>query len=179
MVDLPAAPLTEEVLAAFEDVWSLTGATLPVTEEQVPLLRPLTRYLRERGLALSARRAMEALTVLRVFSRRFVQATDAFDVLLAPICTDVPRDRWASSTPRTAGGGRRGGLRAAEALRRLPRAVQRHRQPAVSVPLHWTADGLPVGTMLVGRPADEATLVSLAAQLEEARPWAHRHPPGW
>ena len=52
-------------------------------------------------------------------------------------------------------------------------------QPAVSVPLHWTGDGLPIGTMLVGRPADEATLIALAAQLEEARPWAHRHPPGW
>jgi amidase len=49
----------------------------------------------------------------------------------------------------------------------------------VSLPLHWTAEGLPVGTMLVGRPADEATLISLSAQLEEARPWAHRRPPGW
>ena len=52
-------------------------------------------------------------------------------------------------------------------------------QPAVSVPLHWTDGGLPVGTMLVGRPADEATLLALSAQLEQARPWAHRHPPGW
>jgi hypothetical protein len=52
-------------------------------------------------------------------------------------------------------------------------------QPAVSVPLHWTDDDLPVGTMLVGRPADEATLLALAAQLEQARPWAHRHPPAW
>jgi amidase len=52
-------------------------------------------------------------------------------------------------------------------------------QPAVSVPLHWTSGGLPVGVMLVGRPADDATLIALSAQLEEARPWTHRHPPGW
>ena len=52
-------------------------------------------------------------------------------------------------------------------------------QPAVSLPLGWTDDGLPIGSMLVGRPADEATLIALSAQLEEARPWAHRHPPGW
>ena len=51
-------------------------------------------------------------------------------------------------------------------------------QPAVSVPLYWTAAGLPIGTMLVGRPADEATLIALSAQLEAARPWAHRHPAG-
>jgi amidase len=47
------------------------------------------------------------------------------------------------------------------------------------VPLHLTADGLPVGSMLVGRPADETTLISLSAQLEAARPWAHRHPAVW
>jgi amidase len=52
-------------------------------------------------------------------------------------------------------------------------------QPAVSVPLHWTGDGLPVGVMLVGRPAGEATLIALSAQLEAARPWRDRHPDGW
>jgi amidase len=52
-------------------------------------------------------------------------------------------------------------------------------QPAVSLPLYWTPGGLPVGTMLVGRPADEATLVALSAQVEAARPWAQRHPEGW
>jgi amidase len=52
-------------------------------------------------------------------------------------------------------------------------------QPAVNVPLHWSPDGLPIGVMLVGRPADEATLISLSAQLEEARPWRERHPAMW
>ncbi len=50
-------------------------------------------------------------------------------------------------------------------------------QPAISLPLHWTADGLPVGVQLVGRYPEDATLLQVAAQLEQAVPWQHRRPP--
>jgi amidase len=52
-------------------------------------------------------------------------------------------------------------------------------QPAVSLPLHESAGGLPVGVMLIGRPAGEAALLSLSAQVEAAAPWVDRHPPVW
>ena len=52
-------------------------------------------------------------------------------------------------------------------------------QPAMNVPLHWSRAGLPIGTQFTGRPGDELTLFRLAAQLEQARPWAARRPPLW
>jgi amidase len=50
-------------------------------------------------------------------------------------------------------------------------------QPVAAVPWDFDGDGLPIAVQLVGRPYDEATLLSLSAQIEAARPWAHRRPP--
>ncbi|WP_448613630.1 amidase [Modestobacter sp. URMC 112] len=173
--DLPGPPLTPGVFEAFEVVWALSATTLPVPEAAVPQLRPLTRWMRDRGLALSAKDAMEAMFTLRLFARRFIQSTSGYDVLLAPVCTMTPRPLgWFD-----ADGDAAADFELQKRYAAFSAVYNVTGQPAVSVPLGWTADGLPVGSMLVGRPADEVTLVALSAQLEEARPWAHRHPPGW
>jgi amidase len=118
---------------------------------------------------------MEALTALRLFARRFLQATARYDVLLAPVTTMTPRPLgWFDAEGDGAEDFERNKRYAA-----FTALFNVTGQPAVSVPLHWTADGLPVGSMLVGRPADEVTLLPLSAQVEAARPWADRHPAVW
>jgi amidase len=173
--DVPAGLLGPDVLASFERVWALSGTTLPVPPERVGELRPLTRELRARGLAMSAQDAMESMIALRLFSRRVLEATAGFDVLVAPICTMTPRPLgWFDADGDGAEDFERNKRYAA-----FTALFNVTGQPAVSVPLYWTAGGLPIGTMLVGRPADEATLLALSAQVEAARPWAHRHPAVW
>jgi amidase len=175
VVDVPAGLLGPDVLPSFERVWALSGTTLPVPPERVGELRPLTRELRARGLAMNAQAAMESMLALRLFSRRFLLATADYDVLLAPVCTMTPRplDWFDADGDGAEDFERQKRYAAFTALFNVTG------QPAVSVPLHWTDDGLPIGTMLVGRPADEATLLALSAQVEAARPWAHRHPASW
>ena len=173
--DVPSGLLGPEVLAAFERVWALSGTTLPVPPERGGELRPLTRELRARGLALSAQDAMEAMFALRMFARGFLQATARYDVLLAPVVTMTPRPLgWFDADGDGAEDFERNKRYAA-----FTALFNVTGQPAVSLPLYWTAGGLPIGTMLVGRPADEATLVALSAQVEAERPWAQRHPEGW
>ena len=49
-------------------------------------------------------------------------------------------------------------------------------QPAITVPVHWNAQGVPIGIQFMGRIGDEATLLRLAGQIERARPWFDRKP---
>ncbi|MGY1803799.1 amidase [Blastococcus sp. SYSU D00922] len=173
--DVPEGLLGPDVLPSFEQVWALSGTTLPVPPGRVGELRPLTRELRARGLAMSAQAAMESMFALRVFSRRFLHATQRYDVLLAPVVTMTPRPvGWFDADGDGAEDFERNKRYAA-----FTALFNVTGQPAVSVPLHWTDGGLPIGSMLVGRPADEVTLISLSAQVEAARPWAGRHPASW
>jgi amidase len=168
------------VVPLFENLWSVEFAALPVPAEHEDRLRPLTRWLRARGRALSALDLYAALSTLRATARDELARTAQYDAVLTPTLARPPalvgelrddadpaRDfdnqkRFSPFTPPYNLSG----------------------QPAVSVPLHWTepADGhrgLPIGIQLVGRPGDEVTLLRLAAQIEAAEPWAHRKPDCW
>ena len=170
-----ASPFSAALVPSFETVWSVSSAGLPVDPSREGELRPLTRWLRERGRATAAPQFTAAMTVLQQATRAAVTATLAYDVVLTPTLAGLPApvgwfrdagdpraefDRMIGWTPFTA-------------------VFNTSGQPAVSVPLHATAQGLPVGVQLVGRPADELTLLRLSAQLEQARPWRDRTPALW
>jgi amidase len=96
---------------------------------------------------------------------------DSHDVLMTPVMggTALPVRRWEG----------RGALQTVLGMSRFyPYCVPWNHlgNPAMSVPAGFAADGMPLAVQLIGRPGDEATLLSLAAQLEAERPWADRRP---
>ncbi len=175
-----APPFGPEAVPAFEAVWSVLALLTPVLPEDESRLQPLTQWLRERGRAVSGIQLAGSVSTMRLITRMVVNATAAYDVIITPTLAQLP----SLVGP--------GGLRddddpAAdfEAQKRFTPFTAPYNitgQPAMSVPLAWpVVDGvtLPVGVQLVGRPFEEATLITLAAQLERAAPWAHRRPPLW
>lgn len=97
---------------------------------------------------------------------------DSFDVLVTPVMggTAIPIRRWEG----------RGALRTVVGMSRFyPYCVPWNHlgNPAMSVPLGFAADGLPLAVQVIGRPGGEATLLSLAGQLEAERPWVEERPP--
>jgi amidase len=170
-----ATPFAPSLVPSFETVWSVSAAGTPVPPAGEAELEPLTRWLRERGRATSATQYTGALAALQSASRRAVAATSAYDVVLTPTLAQPPAPvGWF-----TAAGDPRAVFDRMVAWTPFTAVYNTTGQPAVSLPLHVSPDGLPIGVQLVGRPADEATLVRLAAQLEQARPWRDRHPACW
>lgn len=173
VVEDVSPPFGPDVVPSFETVWAVSAALALVPAEAEPLLRPLTRWLRERGRATSAVDFGRAVTQMQLAARSAVTATSGYDAVLVPALASLP--------PRV-GEMRDDADPAAdfEAQKRFTPFTAAYNvtgQPAITLPLHVTAEDFPVSVMLVGRPADEARLLALAAQLEAARPWAHRRPP--
>ncbi|MEU7637576.1 MULTISPECIES: amidase [unclassified Streptomyces] len=172
-------PSDDRILLAFTRVWSVMAANRPVPPDGEELLMPLTRYLRARGREVSGTAFAGSLQAFRAFAQNLADGLmppgTGYDVLLSPT---------VAAPPPLVGALRNDADPQAEfaAVGRFTPFSAFYNvtgQPAVSVPLHWNAEGLPIGVMLAGRYGDEATLIALSAQLEAARPWAHRKPPVW
>ena len=156
--------------AGFLDAYS-QRTSRPVDLEQV---EPLTRALYEMGRSFTASDYLVAVRWLQGVSRQIAHYFQDVDVWLTPTLAEPPVTLGTfESTP---GDPLRGFYRSFEYVPFTP-ICNVTGQPAMSVPLYWNTDGLPVGVHFIGRYGDEAMLFRLAAQLEEARPWSEREPP--
>jgi amidase len=135
-------------------------------------MEPLNRFLIESARDISSAQHIHALTQAHQYARRVVAFWDDYDVLLTPTLARPPLPvGWIFSDDDPAMQLIRSGM----FIPYTP-AANITGQPAASVPLHTSADGLPVGVQLMGKPAGEAELLRLCGQLEAAQPWAQRIP---
>ena len=167
-------PFGPDVVPHFETLWYAMATLAPIDPAQEDQLLPITRYLRGRGQHVKAPELLFAQAYLQAVTRSALAVLNEYDAILSPTLASPPVpvgyfdevdpaenfERQKRFTPYTA-------------------LYNVSGQPAVSIPLHWTAGGLPIGVMLAGRMGEEATLIALSAQVEAARPWKDRHPPIW
>lgn len=172
--DVPV-PLPPEAVPVFETCWSVLTALSVVPPEQEPLLRPLTRWLSERGRAVSGPEFGLAIGAMRRFAAQALADLAPYDAVLTPTLAAPPLPVGALRDDDDPAAD----FEAQKAFTPWTSAWNVTGMPAVSLPLHWTPSGLPVGVMLAARPAEEELLLSLAAQVEAAAPWHDRRPPGW
>jgi amidase len=173
VVDLDL-PFSADAVPAFEALWFAMATFAPVPPEAEPMLLPITRYLRGRGLELTVPDLLQAEGLLQNAVRAALTTLSQYDAILHPTVALPPRPvGWFEEVEPAENFERQKQFTPWTALYNLSG------QPAVSVPLHWSAEGLPIGVMLAGRMGDEVTLISLSAQLEAARPWKDKHPEIW
>jgi amidase len=170
-----AVPMPREAVSTFETCWAVLTALSVVPPEQEPLLRPLTRWLSARGRDVSGPEFGLALAAMRRYAAGCLTALAPYDVVLTPTLAVPPLPVGALRDDDDPAAD----FEAQKAFTPWTSAWNVTGMPAVSLPLHWTPDGLPVGVMLASRPAEEGLLLALSAQVEAAAPWAHRRPPGW
>jgi amidase len=157
---------------AFElDVWSARlGRTIELNE-----LEPMNAVAVERGRSLGAVDYVRTTEALYAYGRRVAEWTQRFDLLMLPTaCFPAPPIGALGPLQKEdhPDYDRRG-----PAVFTLPFDITG--EPAISLPLHWTIDVLPVGVQFVAPYGREDVLLRLAAQLERAQPWVQRHPRGY
>ena len=183
IVELPPATEGESGLLerAFSVLWS---SGLAATINGIALLtgqppkaedfEPLTWALYEQGQRYSASDYLIAVQMMQRLAREIAKFFVDYDLLLTPVLGSppVPIGTFDATKENTDQAWQR-----VVEFAPFTGIFNATGQPAMSVPLFWNKEGLPIGSHFVGRFGDEATLFRLAAQLEEARPWANRRPP--
>ncbi|HEY5429880.1 MAG TPA: amidase [Solirubrobacteraceae bacterium] len=152
---------------------TLFGARLAGRDPVPADVEPLTWQIWEHARAQDTLTLLAAQTKLEGIARRLVADLGRFDAVVTPALAQrpVPIGEIHGLGPDPWGNYRRSG-----AFTPYTAIVNVMGLPAISVPLYHGADGLPTAVQLIGPPAAEERLLALAAQLEEALPWADRRP---
>lgn len=177
-VEPVAAPFPAAAWSAFAALWSSLAASLPVPPEHERDLRPLTRWLREQGRATSAVEYVTAVAGTQVLARQVANAWSNVDVVLCPTLADLPSPVGALRDDDDPAAD----FAAQTRFTPWTSVWNLIGAPAVSLPLEWVEQSgttLPVGVMLGGAFGADEMVLSLAAQLEQARPWYHRYTDLW
>jgi amidase len=137
-------------------------------------MEAVTWSLVDRGRAVTGVEHATDIEILRKFGRRVLDLHSAHDLVITPTQAQPPRPLGTHkmSDPDAR---HYGNKLMSDMMFTAP--FNFSGQPAISLPLYWTQDGLPLGTQFVGALGDEATLLRLAGQLEQALPWKTRRPP--
>jgi amidase len=185
-----AALVSADVAATLRMAKTIVGRE--ATSDDVELA---TWVLARMGEAQSAADVASAMWTMQTFSRQWLAWSSAFDVLLTPTVgvPPMPIGAYRLSALQRQGLKLLTALPAGALLSQRSKVVEAFEpvfeaspytmvanvtgQPSMSLPLHWTADGLPMGMLFTARIGDEATLFRLAAQLEQAMPWGGRIAP--
>jgi len=167
-------PMSRDAVPVFETCWAVgTAASVPPGREDD--VRPLTRWLADRGLAVPAPTYALAVAELRRTAAATVRALAPYDAVLTPTLAQLPAPVGSlrdDTDPEQ-------DFENQKAFTPWTSAWNVTGMPAVSLPLHHTAAGLPVGVMLAGRTGEDHRLLALAAQVEAAAPWRDRTPSCW
>lgn len=136
-------------------------------------LEPATWAYYQKSKEITGARYLLAVTDAQLLTRQVARFFQGYDLLLTPTLGEPP---CALGTMDAKPDDPMAGMRRSAEFAGFTAIANITGQPAMSVPLHWNADGLPIGAQFVARYGDEATLFRLAAQLEAAQPWADRLP---
>jgi amidase len=165
-------PYAEQVMHGFFALWCV-GMAQRDPEPDLEKVEPLNRVMIERGRQVSAVEFLSTWARLHAALLPVVRLFERYDCLVTPAVATPPPLIGQFETPEQP----LNEFFMAGTFAPFTSIWNTTGQPAMSVPLSWDEQGLPVGVQVVGRPGAEATLLRLASQLEEARPWRDRRPP--
>lgn len=159
-----------EIFILFMTIWRVFPTLYGVRD--LKLVEPAARAFAELARETTSTEIVLALARVQALCRPIVEWLLQFDVLLTPTLAQPPVPvGWVLEDDDVNEQVRRAG-----SFTPFTQFANLSGLPAVSLPLSWSDEGLPIGVMLLGRPAGEAALIRVSAQLERARPWRDRRP---